>query len=108
MFKQEPVALIHSDIDDVQYLQADNAREYEKLGAIIYRSYGTKMYFTNAYTPQQNGVAERMMGTLLMRMRSLLIQAKMPKFMWGGSTTTCYLPNQHNTYSYKRWRVTLL
>ncbi len=68
---------------DIQALQADNAREYEKLGRILYHKYGTHTQFTNAYRPSQNGVAERRMRTILERVRAMLFDAKMPKVMWG-------------------------
>ncbi|TYZ60328.1 hypothetical protein PybrP1_010821, partial [[Pythium] brassicae (nom. inval.)] len=62
---------------------ADNAREYEKLGIIIHNKYGTHAQFTNAYTPQQNGVAECRMHTLLKRTRALLLGGNLPKELRG-------------------------
>ncbi|GMF49394.1 unnamed protein product [Phytophthora fragariaefolia] len=53
---------------DIQVNQADNTKEYEKLGREIFRKYGTHAQFTNAYTPQQNGVAERRMRTIMERL----------------------------------------
>lgn len=76
---------------EVRVLQADNAREYEKLGRIIFSKYGTHAQFTNAYTPEQNGVAERRMRTIMERVRALLIDGKLPKTMWAeclGHVTT--------------------
>jgi hypothetical protein len=52
-----------------QALQADNAKEYEKLGRSINAKYGTKLRFTMAYTPNQNGVAERRNRTLQEHLR---------------------------------------
>jgi transposase InsO family protein len=44
---------------------------------------------TNAETPEQNGVAERMNIMLLERVRSMCIQAKTPKSMWTEAINTC-------------------
>ncbi|POM74618.1 Hypothetical protein PHPALM_8396 [Phytophthora palmivora] len=76
---------------DIEVLQADNAKEYEKLGRVIFREYGTHAQFTNAYTPQQNGVAERRMRTIMERVRALLLDGKLPKQLWAecvGHVTT--------------------
>ncbi|POM64517.1 LOW QUALITY PROTEIN: Integrase catalytic core protein, partial [Phytophthora palmivora] len=76
---------------DIQVLQADNAKEYEKLGRVIFREYGTHAQFTNAYTPQQNGVAERRMRTIMESVRALLLDGKLPKQLWAecvGHVTT--------------------
>ncbi|GMF26093.1 unnamed protein product [Phytophthora fragariaefolia] len=73
-----------SSIDEweIQVLQADNAKEYEKLGRKIFQKYGTHAQFTNAYTPQQNGVAERRMRTIMERVRALLLDGNLPKQLW--------------------------
>ncbi|POM71957.1 LOW QUALITY PROTEIN: Integrase catalytic core protein [Phytophthora palmivora] len=68
---------------EVQRLQSDNGKEYEKLGQIIFDRYDTHAQFTNAYTPQQNGVAERQMRTILERVRALLIDGDLPRQLWG-------------------------
>ncbi|POM70052.1 Transposon Polyprotein integrase [Phytophthora palmivora] len=67
---------------EIQRLQADNAKEYEKLGRIIFKKYGTHAQFTNAYTSQQNGVAERRMRTIMERVRALLLDGKLSKQLW--------------------------
>jgi len=47
------------------------------------------------YTPQQNGVAERMKRTLLERVRCMLSNAGLSKCFWAVIVrTTCYLVNQ--------------
>lgn len=47
------------------------------------------------YTPQQNGVAERLNRTLLEKIRSMLFEAKLPKVFWGEAlVTTAYLKNR--------------
>jgi hypothetical protein len=48
-----------------------------------------------AYTPQQNGVAERMNKTLLERTRAMLKAAGLGKPFWTEAVnTTCYVINR--------------
>ena len=49
------------DDDELEQLRSDNAKEYKKLSEIIKPKYGTRMRFTQMYTPQDNGIAERRM-----------------------------------------------
>ncbi|KAK4404213.1 Retrovirus-related Pol polyprotein from transposon TNT 1-94 [Sesamum angolense] len=50
---------------------------------------------TNPYTPQQNGVAERMNRTLLEKVRCMLISSGLPKSFWGEAlVTAAYLINR--------------
>ncbi|GMF13226.1 unnamed protein product [Phytophthora lilii] len=98
-----------SDLD-VQVFQADNAKEYEKLGRIIFKRNGTHAQFTNAYAPQQNGVAERRMHTILERVRALLLDAKLPKALCSECvshvTTLLNMTPSENTYTcspYELW-----
>ena len=67
---------------EIQALQADNAGEYEKLGELIFKKYGTHAQFTNAYTLEQNGVAERIMRTIMERVRVLLFDGNLPHELW--------------------------
>ncbi|POM73801.1 Putative retroelement [Phytophthora palmivora] len=67
---------------DIQVLQDDNAKEYEKLGRVIFREYGTHAQFTTVYTPQRNGVAERRMRTIMERVQALLLDGKLPEQLW--------------------------
>ncbi|KAK4388364.1 Retrovirus-related Pol polyprotein from transposon TNT 1-94 [Sesamum angolense] len=56
---------------------------------------GTKRHRTNPYTPQQNGVAERMNRTLLEKVRCMLISSGLPKSFWGEAlVTAAYLINR--------------
>ena len=41
-----------------------------------------KKEFTSPHSPHQNGTAERMWHTLFETARCLLIEAKLPKFLW--------------------------
>ncbi|KAF0757480.1 hypothetical protein AaE_004249 [Aphanomyces astaci] len=90
LFRLQAITTFKSDINTLQYLpptdignlQADNAKEFEKLGRITGPKYSTKTTFSNAYSPAQNAVAERRIGLLVMKMRALLLAGNLPKFLW--------------------------
>ena len=44
---------------------------------------GIRRQLTTAYTPQQNGVAERKNRTLMNMVRSMLLEKGIPKTLWG-------------------------
>ncbi|GJZ65239.1 retrovirus-related pol polyprotein from transposon TNT 1-94 [Tanacetum coccineum] len=79
----------------VKFLRTDNGTEfvnqtlreyYEKVGI----SYETSV----AHSPQQNGVVERRNRTLIEAVRTMLIYAKAPLFLWAEAVaTTCYTQN---------------
>ncbi|KAL2251492.1 UNVERIFIED_CONTAM: Retrovirus-related Pol polyprotein from transposon TNT 1-94 [Sesamum indicum] len=50
--------------------------------------FGIKRHKTNPYTPQQNGIAERMNRTLLDKVRCLLISSGLSKTFWGEAVLT--------------------
>nr|GEZ51871.1 hypothetical protein [Tanacetum cinerariifolium] len=51
--------------------------------------------FSNARTPQQNGVAERMNRTLIEAARTMLADAKLPVTFWAEAVNTaCYVQNR--------------
>ncbi len=74
--------LRHTQPTDIGTLQSDNAKEYEKLEKIITRKYNTRFTYSNAYSPQQNAVAERRIGILVQKMRAMLIEGSLSKFLW--------------------------
>ena len=56
---------------------------------------GIERHKTTVYTPQQNGVAERMNKTLLERARSMLSNAGLQKELWTEAVATaCYVINR--------------
>ncbi|KAH9659018.1 hypothetical protein KPL70_023705 [Citrus sinensis] len=56
---------------------------------------GIQRQFTVAYTPQQNGVAERMNRTLTERIRAMLRTAGLPNSFWAeAAKTACYIVNR--------------
>nr|GFC32011.1 ribonuclease H-like domain-containing protein [Tanacetum cinerariifolium] len=56
---------------------------------------GIKKEFSNARTPQQNGVAERRNRTLIEAARTMLADAKLPVTLWAEAVNTaCYVQNR--------------
>ncbi|GJS55651.1 retrovirus-related pol polyprotein from transposon TNT 1-94 [Tanacetum coccineum] len=56
---------------------------------------GIKREFSNARTPQQNGVAERRNRTLIEAARTMLADAKLPVTFWAEAVSTaCYVQNR--------------
>nr|GEU84471.1 retrovirus-related Pol polyprotein from transposon TNT 1-94 [Tanacetum cinerariifolium] len=55
---------------------------------------GIKREFSNARTPQQNGVVEKRNRTLIKAARTMLADAKLPVTFWAEAVnTTCYVQN---------------
>ncbi|KAL2250110.1 UNVERIFIED_CONTAM: Retrovirus-related Pol polyprotein from transposon TNT 1-94 [Sesamum indicum] len=76
-------------------LRTDNGLEFcNKNFDDLCDKFGIKRHKTNLYTPQQNGVAERMNRTLLEKVRCLLISSGLHKSFWGEAVlTAAYLIN---------------
>ena len=50
---------------------------------------------TTAYTPEQNGVAERLNRTIVEKVRAMLQEAGLPPYLWAeAANTACYLRNR--------------
>ncbi|KAK2414734.1 secreted RxLR effector protein [Trifolium repens] len=80
----------------LKVLRTDNGLEFvsEQFNEFC-RLKGIKRHRTVAYTPQQNGLAERMNRTLLERVRCMLLGAGLPKSFWGEAVNTAaYLINR--------------
>lgn len=67
---------------NVKRIRSDNGGEFQALERYC-KSNGIIQEFTCSYTPQQNGVAERMNRTLMNRVRALLCESNLPKHLWG-------------------------
>jgi transposase InsO family protein len=63
-------------------IRSDNALEFKKIGDLLER-YAVKWSPTVPYTPQLNGVAERINQTILNKVRAMLADALLPKLFWG-------------------------
>ncbi|GKF53468.1 putative ribonuclease H-like domain-containing protein, partial [Tanacetum coccineum] len=56
---------------------------------------GIKQEYSNARTPQQNGVAERMNRTLIEAARTMLADSLLPTTFWAEEVSTaCYIFNR--------------
>ncbi|GMJ14768.1 hypothetical protein HRI_005146000 [Hibiscus trionum] len=80
----------------IKCFRSDNGGEYTSDEFDDFcRKEGIKRQFTTVYTPQQNGVAERMNRTLLERTRAMLRAAGLEKAFWAEAVNTaCYLVNR--------------
>ncbi len=92
-------------------LRTDNGTEYLSTEFQEYlKSRGIQHELTVAYTPQQNGIAERINRTLMESARSMMYHAHLPKKFWAEAIATAtYLKNRSITASvkemtpYERW-----
>ncbi|KAL3834104.1 hypothetical protein ACJIZ3_008840 [Penstemon smallii] len=77
----------------IKCMRTDNGGEYTSNEFDNFcQQEGIKRQFTVAYTPQQNGVAERMDRTLLERTRAMLRTAGIAKSFWAEAVNTaCYV-----------------
>ncbi|GAA0144189.1 hypothetical protein LIER_04701 [Lithospermum erythrorhizon] len=67
----------------VKCLRTDRGGEYVSSEFINFcKEQGIKRQLTTAYTPQQNGVAERRNRTIMNMVRSMLIAKEVPKCLW--------------------------
>ena len=82
-FKQYHVEVERSTGEKLRCLRTDNGSEYVNRKFKSYlQDNGIRHQMTVPYTPQQNGVSERLNRTLLDSARSMLHQAGMPKRFW--------------------------
>uniref|UniRef100_I1NZF4 Integrase catalytic domain-containing protein n=1 Tax=Oryza glaberrima TaxID=4538 RepID=I1NZF4_ORYGL len=81
---------------EVKVLRTDNGGEFCSDAFDDYcRKEGIVRHHTIPYTPQQNGVAERMNRTIISKARCMLSNARMNKRFWAeAANTACYLINR--------------
>ena len=79
----------------VRFLRTDNGGEYTSSEFKEYcEKEGITRHLTTVYTPEHNGVAERLNRTLLERSRSMLSQVGLPQTFWAEVVNTAtYLVN---------------
>nr|GEY73069.1 hypothetical protein [Tanacetum cinerariifolium] len=80
----------------VKIIRRDNVGEFrnKKMNDFCSQK-GIKREFSNARTPQQNGVAERRNKTLIEAARTMLADAKLPVTFWAEAVNTaCYVQNR--------------
>ena len=83
----------------INCVRSDNGGEYKsELFKTFCEEKGISHQFTNPYSPQQNGVSERMNRTIVESARSLLYHAKLPLTFWAEAVNTAvYLRNRSPT-----------
>ena len=105
IFKQFRALVEKSTGRFIECLRTDNGTEFTSKEFDNYcKKDGIERHKTTVYTPQQNGVTERMNMTLLERARSMLSNANLQQELWGEALlTACYLVNQSpsTTIDYK-------
>ena len=75
----------------VKKLRTDNGWEFVKYEFEKFcQTEGIVRHKIVTYTPQQNGLAERMNKTILERVRCMLDSANLPKKFWGKQSTLLY------------------
>ena len=75
--------------DTVKSLRTDNAKDFLNISLSTFlTSEGMKHETSCPYTPQQNGLAERKIGDIVDKARTLLIHAHAPLNSWGFSVMT--------------------
>lgn len=76
----------------IKTLRTDNGLEFcNKMFDEFCADKGIQRHRTCAYTPQQNGVAERMNRTIMEKVRSMLSDSGLPKRFWAEATHTAVL-----------------
>ena len=79
----------------LKILRLDNAGEFKAFENDLRTQYGVKTEWTTAYTPEQNGVSERLNRTLISLARAMLIDARLPYKLWGEAVkAACYIRNR--------------
>ncbi len=87
---KEYQAKVENEFDTkIKCLRTDNGGEYtSKAFEDFLKSKGIKHELTVPYTPQQNGVSERMNRTLQDMARTQLAHAKLPRIFWAKAVNT--------------------
>ncbi|GJZ03243.1 ribonuclease H-like domain-containing protein [Tanacetum coccineum] len=80
----------------VKTIRCDNGIEFKNIDFIeFYGLKGIKREYSNARTPQQNGVAERKNRTLIKAARTMLADSFLFNTFWAeAGSTTCYVLNR--------------
>nr|GEX69470.1 putative ribonuclease H-like domain-containing protein [Tanacetum cinerariifolium] len=104
------IALIENQLNKkIKAIRCNNGTEFRNAKLIaLCEEKGIKKDYSNARTPQQNGVAERKNQTLIEAARSMLADSKLPIMFWTEAVSTaCYvlnrvsITNPHNKTPYE-------
>ncbi|GJU35103.1 retrovirus-related pol polyprotein from transposon TNT 1-94 [Tanacetum coccineum] len=95
-FKHWKILIENQTGRKIKRLRTDNGLEFcSREFNDFCRDEGIARHYTVRYTPQQNGVAERMNRTLLERTRCQLLNAGLDRSFWAEAlNTACYLINR--------------
>ncbi|GJY56693.1 putative ribonuclease H-like domain-containing protein [Tanacetum coccineum] len=75
----------------VKIIRSDNGTEFKNRDMLEFcGNKGIKQEYSNARTPQQNGVAERMNRTLIKAARTMLADSLLPTTFWAEAVSTAY------------------
>ncbi|GJW31097.1 putative ribonuclease H-like domain-containing protein [Tanacetum coccineum] len=80
----------------VKIIRSDNGTEFKNRDMLEFcGNKGIKQEYSNARTPQQNGVAKRMNKTLIEAARTMLADSLLPTTFWAEAVSTaCYIFNR--------------
>ncbi|GKC81678.1 retrovirus-related pol polyprotein from transposon TNT 1-94, partial [Tanacetum coccineum] len=80
----------------VKIIRSDNGTEFKNRDMLEFcRKKGIKQEYSNARTPEQNKVAERMNRTLIEAARTILADSLLPTTFWAEAVSTaCYILNR--------------
>jgi len=83
----------------IRRIRLDNGREYGGNAFLEYcKEEGIMIESTVAYTPEQNGAAERNQAVILMKARTMLYESRLPLFLWPEAyLTAVYIMNRSKT-----------
>ncbi|GJS84369.1 putative ribonuclease H-like domain-containing protein [Tanacetum coccineum] len=84
----------------VKIIRSDNGIEFKNRDMLEFcGNKGIKQDYSNAITPQHNGVAERMNRTLIEAARTMLADSLLPTTFWAEAVSTaCYIFNRKHGY----------
>ncbi|GJS01008.1 putative ribonuclease H-like domain-containing protein [Tanacetum coccineum] len=91
------IILVQVYVDDIIFGSTKKSwcDEFEALMKRRYKDKGIKREYSNARTPQQNGVAERKNRTLIEAARTMLADSFLPNTFWAEAVSTaCYVLNR--------------
>jgi len=105
---KEYVALVKARFSvNIAVFRSDNGREFVNAELMaFFKEQGIHCEFTVPYTPQQNGVAERMNRTIIEKASCMLSEAKLPKNLWIEAVMcSVFLINRSPTKALKKGQV---
>ena len=114
-FKEFEAVTSNESGESINTLRSDNGGEYLSTEFEIYlKSKGIRHEYTVPYSPQQNGVAERLNRTLLESAKAMMSKANLPKMYWAEAiASAAYIRNRVPTAAiedditpFERWHGT--